>query len=76
MRQAIITKYLAPTETKGARIKAKAFAGSVTIDWDDSIDVDENHLEAAKLLCAKFEWKNELVGGSLPDNTGNCYVLL
>lgn len=76
MRQAIITKYLGPTETKGARVKAKAYAGNITINWDDGLDVNENHYKAALALCEKLEWRaGELIGGGMPDNTGNVYLL-
>ena len=83
MRQAIITKYLGPTNFRGSRVKATAQAGSITLSWDDALGVDENHLRAALALCKKFGWDNRskkmmalplLIGGGLPNNTGNVYV--
>lgn len=74
MRQAIITKYLPPTNSRGARVKAKCYAGSVTIPWDDALDVDDNHTAAAVALCKKLGWRGELHGGGLPDGAGNAYV--
>ncbi len=76
--QAIVTKYLGPTNTKGSRIKVKAYAGSKTYDWNYELDVNENHTKAAEQFAKELGWLDrgaKLVGGSLPDNTGNCYVL-
>lgn len=75
MSQAILTKYLGPTNTRGARVKAYAQAGSVTIPWSDELDVDANHLKAATCLAFKFGWKGTLIGGGLPDSSGNAYVI-
>lgn len=78
MRQAIITKYLGPTNHRGSRIKVKAYAGSKTYAWDYSLDVNENHTKAAVTFAEELGWLDRgetLMGGSLPDNTGNCYVI-
>jgi hypothetical protein len=76
MRQAIVTKYLGPTDFRGSRVKATADAGSITIGWDDALDTNENHDRAARALCIKLGWKPRgLVGGGLPQSMGgNCYV--
>lgn len=74
MRQAITTKYLGPTNNLGSRVKATAFAGSVTISWDDALDVDDNHLKAAEALASKYNWQGKMVGGGLPCGAGNVYV--
>lgn len=79
MRQAIVTKYLGPTNHRGARVKATAQAGSVTIPWDDALDVADNHTAAAHVLCKRLEWPfspGTLVGGALPDGTGYCFVMV
>lgn len=52
--QAIITKYMGPTNTKGARIKATCESGSLTISYDHDLDSDGNHRAAAEALCAKI----------------------
>lgn len=72
MRQAIETKYIGPTNSRGARIKASAQAGSVTVPWDDGLDVDANHDRAAQALARKLNWTGKLIGGGL--KRGNCYV--
>lgn len=74
IRQAITTKYLCPTNFKGARIKAEAEAGSITIVWDHSLNREENFIAAAKTLMGKLEWKGELVGGCM--KSGHyCFVI-
>lgn len=78
MRQAIVTKYLGPTNFKGSRVKATAEAGSVTLSWDDALGIEENHLRAAVALREKFNWHvtsltADLIGGALP---GGGYVFV
>lgn len=78
--QAITTKYLAPTNTRGGRVKATAAVGSVTIPWDHAIDTVANHHAAAYELARRWDWTDELgmairphAFGCLPD--GNGYVM-
>lgn len=78
MTQAITTRYIGPTNYKGSRVKAKAQAGSITIEWDDALNSEDNHTAAAKALMAKFGWdKHSVIAGSgeLPDGRGTCYVM-
>lgn len=70
--QAIVTKYLGPTNFRGSRVKATADAGSVTLSWDDALDSRSNHEAAAKALADKFGWRGRLIGGGLP--TGYAFV--
>ena len=74
--QAIETKYLGPTNSRGSRVKASCQAGSVTVGWDDALDVDPNHDAAARALIAKFGWQKhgKWFRGARPDNKGNVYV--
>ena len=81
MRQAIVTKYLGPTNFRGARVKATAYAGSLTLAWDDALDVSDNHQRAADTLAKKLNWLSPgngatytYVGGSMPDDTGYAFV--
>ena len=76
--QAIVTKFLAPTNHKGARIKATAAAGSVTIDFNYAVGDFVNHFLAAEALLKKLNWEQNGItiagSGMLPD--GNyCHVL-
>jgi hypothetical protein len=63
--QAIETKYLGPTDHRGSRVKATAEAGSLTISWDDALDVRENHARAALEAIRRWGWSGRWVGGSL-----------
>jgi len=76
--QAIVTKYLGPTNTRGALIKATAQAGAVYLSWDYALDTSANHRAAALALADKFKWTQHLdlsEGGSLPTGAGECFVL-
>lgn len=75
MRQAIQTKFIAPTNARGARIKAAADAGSVIVSWDYSLGVTDNHHKAAMALADKLDWAGNWVGGSLP-GAGYVFVAL
>lgn len=72
--QAIVTKYFGPTNVRGSRVKAKAEAGSITLHWDDALDVEDNHHRAAKALAEKLGWGGRWFCGGLPGNEGNVYV--
>lgn len=82
--QAIVTKYLGPTNYRGSRVKATCQAGSLILPWDDALDVEANHDMAASALRTKLGWDLNVHGeragtrkmcrGALPDNTGNVYV--
>lgn len=78
--QAIVTKYLGPTDHKGARVKARCEAGSLIVSWDDAKDTEANHDHAAHLLADRLGWLDgyhgTMVGGGLPDGKGNCYVFV
>ncbi len=78
MTQAIVTKYLGPTNYRGARVKATAQAGSITHSWDHAYSVSDNHRIAANLLMMKFKWNEhyDIAGsGELPDGRGSCFVM-
>ena len=64
-RQAIITKYLCPTNFKGSRIKAYYLGGSIIMQCDSNLNMDQNHEMAAKILMKELEWDryNVLIGG-------------
>lgn len=64
MLQAITTKYLGPTNARGARVKATASAGSVTVAWDYALNPAQNHCAAAKALAEKCDWQGRYVGGA------------
>ncbi len=72
--QAIVTKYLSPTNHRPGRVKATASAGSLTVEWDHSLGIDANHAAAAHALASKFEWGGDWFGGGMPDGNSNVYV--
>lgn len=77
--QAITTKYLAPTNTRGARIKATAACGSITVPWDHALTTSANHYNAACMLAGQNDWTDDTGAlrphafGCLPDGDG--YVM-
>ena len=74
--QTISTKYLAPTNIKGSRIKAThtGKVQSVTFGYDYSLDTYGNHLKAAEALQDKLWW-NEYTLHSGSTDTGYVFVL-
>lgn len=66
---AIQTKYLGPTNTKGARIKAFTCNGhSATIDYNYALSDEKLHFEAVKALKEKhaLDWDlSEMTYGGL-----------
>ena len=70
---AIITKYIGPSNVRGSRVKAYVENKSVTLGWDDALDSDANHLQAARELADKLEWDYDgefLHSMSLPKGKG------
>ena len=81
MRQSIITKYHGPTDSMGARISVRSQAGRRYYAWDHALDVNDNHYAAAKTYAESMGWLGKggsyvLMGGGLPDGTGNAYVIV
>lgn len=76
--QAIRTTKLAPTNTRGARMKATAVAGSITVGYDQQLNWDDNHRMAAAAFIAKMGWDEpgygQLVSGCLSDGS-YCHVM-
>ena len=56
MLQAIQTKYLGPTNSRGSRVKTYCRAGGVTVEWLSNLDAEENHKRAVMQLIKKLEW--------------------
>jgi hypothetical protein len=75
MRQAITTKYLGPTNHRGARVVAKSQAGRMTIHWDHALDAVDNHRNAARALAEHYGWTDhgKWVAGASYD-TGYVFV--
>lgn len=69
MFQAIITKWIGPTNTRGSKVKARCAGGSVTLHYDDALNLDENHHRAAFALRVKMGWDGSAILGALVGGT-------
>ena len=81
--QAIHSKYLPATYSKGSRIKAKCARGSIVIPFPHELTGEETHRAAVHALVTRFLkedeakgipretnfWNRAFVSGSLPDGT-------
>lgn len=73
--QAIVVKYLGPTNCRGSRYKATAQAGSITLEADPRLGLEANAKRAAAALREKLGWTDaesrnygkEWIHGFLPD---------
>ena len=74
MRQAIVTKFLAPTNSRGSRVKAVCEAGNYIMPWQHALNVEDNHKLAARHLARKLEWHGKWHGGA-PAGSGYVFVL-
>jgi hypothetical protein len=72
MRQAIVTKYLCPTNTRGSRIAATCAAGRIVVQYD--YGNEDQHAKAAEALARKLEWFGEWFQGGMK-GTGSCFVM-
>ena len=71
--QAIITKYLGPTNNRCSRIKATCERGSITISYPaNARNPEQAHIEAAKALIRKFNAEDLTQYGeqSVKESTG------
>ena len=71
--QAIVTRYLGPTNHRGARIKATCNACGVTIPYPYELSGAAVHRAAADALMLKMGWQATLYCGGLP-NGGYAFV--
>lgn len=75
MTQAIVTRYHGPTNSRGSRIKATCWGGSITVPYSHSANSETNHARAAQALCEKMGWhRTGWVGGATPDERGWAFV--
>ena len=70
--QSILTKFIPPTNVRGARIRAvqSGWAGdsrsaSVTIPYPHELDSDAAHALAARLLAEKLGWRRRFICAAL-----------
>ena len=74
MAQAIVTKYIGASNTRGSRVKAAAWAGGVTIPYDTRLSSAQAHAKAAKALASKYGWHGHFIGACMPDGKGFVFV--
>lgn len=67
MRPAIITKYVGPTNTRGARIMARTAVKTIYVPYRHRYDAPRNHLLAAKDLAEHLGWEGNWHSGTLPN---------
>jgi len=72
--QAIVTKYVGPTNVKGARIIAKAAAGKVCISYPYESTLAKSHQIAAIALAKKLGWSGGWIAGGMPSGDGYVFV--
>lgn len=88
--QTIRTKYLPCTDRRGSRVKAWCLRGSLTVQWESALNVEDNHKGACDALRLKFiredsaryksdaaknPWGADMIGGQLPKpDSGYCFV--
>ena len=78
--QAIVTKYLPPSNIRGSRVKATCQRGSITVSLPPELNRNDYHAYAANKLVDKFikedaerygsnknPWANPRITGELPN---------
>lgn len=75
MSTAIVTRYIAPTNTRGARIEAKTMNGKHSRKFAYAYTgTEQEHHTAAHSLAHELKWDGDWVSGGTTD--GNVYVRL
>ena len=68
--KAIAVKYLGPTNSRGARVKASAGGtGNVTLPFRHDMAMEENVVAAVDELMLRLGWDNPYALGALVDGT-------
>ena len=74
--QYIHTKFLAPTNHKGARIKASSSSDGKSIirSYDYSLDCEQSHGAVAMELARELDWSGEYAAGG--NDTGYVFAFI
>lgn len=78
MSQSITTKYLPATNTRGSRIKATSWKGSVTISYPVDLDGPLAHEKAAQTLLDEkhVDIPFKIVKSAVPpDDKGHVFII-
>lgn len=70
--QAIRTKYHGPTNTKCSRFSAKCEAGQVYVNYNHSLNLDDNHKAACMALVKKLGWDEDGYGNVVGGEFDGC----
>jgi hypothetical protein len=69
--QAIQTRYIGPSNTKGARIVARCAAKRIIVSRHrfDELSTEKAHQAVAKLLAKQLDWTGDMITGCLHDGS-------
>ena len=67
MCQAIIVKYIGPTNTRETRLRASYAGGSIIVDWNYDVSYERNYANAARVLAIRLKWCGRYAHGTIPD---------
>lgn len=68
MRTTIRVKFLAATNTKGARMRAICKAKSIYVNRADNLNDNKNAIMAARKLAVQMNWAGWWIGGWYSNN--------
>ena len=86
----IVSKAIAPTNTKGTRIQVKSWKRTTYFDWDHSLNVELNHIRAirehiariSEEACREYKIVGDVDGapayefmGATPDGSGSSVIV-
>jgi len=69
--QAIISKFMPCTNTRGSRIKASCDRGSITVSYDHETSHEDPHIKAVDALIARFVAEDAVKYGTKENNPWN-----
>jgi hypothetical protein len=84
MAQAIITKFVGPTDKRASRVSVKGWMGNKLVLWDSSVGSEENHALAAAFYIFELNKKRDptddfefrvVSGGGMPDSSGYAFII-
>lgn len=64
--QAILSRYHGPGNVRGSRITAQCQAKRITVEYDDALNLDDNHRAAATKLILALGWHGHWCQGTIP----------
>lgn len=86
----IVSKFIAPTDTKGSRVQVKSWKKTTYFNWDHTLNVELNHIRAIRehiaLISEEAGREYKIVGdvdgapayefmGATPDGSGSSVII-